>query len=281
MRGRRTGPASVSPGGCRMTWTEADRAKALASVEKMICRAVTSSGLPSQEWDDAISDVRMRLWEVSARFDPAGASKFSTWAHLACKRFVAAFRDDHFRAPLSRAASVDDLDARVPDPRSLIDPDDGDDLDDAAGPLAAAVRRQLFAGVLADLGPGHRRLIEMVAFDGLTVGQVADLIGQPVKSVKTNLLNAISRLAAAGHVPADLAKTFGLDAAALAARADTPRVKATAKARRALVAEELARGRTTKQIAADLGEPVTAVQRDAAAIRRAARTPDAGPVVAV
>ncbi|HMS96792.1 MAG TPA: hypothetical protein PKA03_16520, partial [Tabrizicola sp.] len=45
---------------------------------------------------------------------------------------------------------------------------------DTATELHDAVRRQLAAGILDQIGPGYRRLIERVVFEGLTSAQIAE-----------------------------------------------------------------------------------------------------------
>ena len=72
--------------------------------------------------------------------------------------------------------------------------------------LANAVRWKMAEGILCHLRPGHRRLVEQVAFEGLSPYEIATQTGVPVKAVRCNLKLAIRKLCRLGltsHVVTD------------------------------------------------------------------------------
>lgn len=259
--------------------SHAERAAMLAGVERLVRKRVAAFGVPARDRDDAAADITLKLWELTGRFVPGGKARWSTYAQCVADTMLKARRERDAAAPPVVNKPLDE--AMLPGPATAGDPDededeDDDDLGGHAGAVATAVRRQLAEPALACLTPGYRRLVEAVVFGGLTVDQFAEQHGQPVKVVKTNLGTALGKLALAGHVPANMAARLGVDLRALADRADGAAKKAKTAARRDLVAEELARGRTARQIAADLGEPVNTVQADARRIGRARQAGAAG-----
>jgi RNA polymerase sigma factor (sigma-70 family) len=247
--------------------SRAAREAMLAGVEKLILSRVCAFGVPAPDREDVVADIQCKLWELSERFDPDGSAKWSTFvatvAGTMCKAWLSD-RAEGVRAGVEAAGEIIDL--LTPGPASVAgsgDDGDEDDLAGHAGAVALAVRRQLAGPALAGLTPGVRRLVEQVVFDRLTVEQIAEQSGQPPRIVRTNLQAALGQLARAGRLPAALAARFGFDPDALAARVDKQAGAARTAARRELVAEALALGLTPTKIAAELGESVSAVTRDA------------------
>jgi RNA polymerase sigma factor (sigma-70 family) len=268
--------------------TEAERAKMLAGVEKLIHKRVIAFDIPRDDRDDAAAECQLRLWELSEEFDPTGKAKWSTFAQTVCDRVLLDFRDRSNRETRRGGVPTVSLDSlRVSGGRAFEiaandeetqgDDETGGD-DERTNALALAVRKMLASSALEALSPGYRRLVEQVVIGRLSVAQIAEQTGQPEKVIRVNLQAALGQLAKAGHVPAGPAAALGFDARRLAERA-TPGARAkNVTARRQLVAEALALGMDAKAIAAELGEPVGNIARDVKAVR--AEQPSA-PAVAV
>lgn len=73
--------------------SDQQRLKLIQSVEKMAYRQVTRSVIPKREWDDAVADCTLHLWQVSAKFDPTGPAKFSTLAHHVIRKVILRYLD--------------------------------------------------------------------------------------------------------------------------------------------------------------------------------------------
>jgi RNA polymerase sigma factor (sigma-70 family) len=186
-----------------------DRTMLIAGVDKLIKRTVRGSLVPRREWDDVCQDIRLELWKASARFDPARA-KFTTFSVTVARNFIRRrchqFHDANPAGvvphPLDPNGDGEDGWHRVPgsepDPLDAIiaaeEEATGDDLGAGVGDLLRAIRAQAFEERLSLLGPGKRRLVEMVVLDGLSPQQIADRLGHPLKVVRTNLLLAVRQL---------------------------------------------------------------------------------------
>ncbi len=219
--------------------TDAERADLLASVEGLIIAKVGAADFRRSERDDACQEIRLSVWRATATYDPARGAKptsyFGAVVETVIRRLRAVAADRAHALPTQHDDADNDM-GRLPDPRP------GDDA--AADPVDAALTGLIatgtavgYAAVLDGLPPGYRRLVGFVVLDKLTVGQIAARLSHPLKSVRANLRAAVERLAAAGHVPADVAASVGLDAAELARRGDPVAVAADREARRVLVAE--------------------------------------------
>lgn len=194
--------------------TDAERAAMLAGIERLIVKLVRESGCPKQDREDLEQECRLLAWELTARFDPARGCKFSSYAATAIVRMLAHRKTAETSRGEVSLENWDVIEARPePDPTAdATDPDD--DTGDEWTALHAAVRRALAAGVLDQLGDGLRRLVERVAFDGLTAAQIAEQTGHPLRVVKTNLKQALKKLAALGATQhavgdAEMAKVAG------------------------------------------------------------------------
>lgn len=147
----------------------------------------------------------------------------------------------------------------------------GDD-DEQVRELDRAVRRKLFQDTLAVLSNKQRRIIEAIAFEGLTLHQIAEQIGHPYKIVWLHCTIAVRTLAVAGKVSPELARVVGLDVKEMASRAPG-RIKAEdTKARRELVAEAMSIGWSVAKIAREIGYPLGTIAHDAATIRKRTAT---------
>jgi RNA polymerase sigma-70 factor, ECF subfamily len=129
------------------------------------------------EWEDAVQDVFIEIWKSAHRFDPKIASARAFVAIIARRRLI-----DRGRMAQARIRSVADVSAL-----GLAEPMEsgGPRLDDQA----VAVR-----GAMAELKPDQRELIELAFGQGWTHQQIAERLGQPLGTVKTNIRRGLLRL---------------------------------------------------------------------------------------
>lgn len=130
------------------------------------------------EWEDAVQDVFIEIWKSAHRFDPKIASARAFVAIIARRRLI-----DRGRMAQARIRSVADVSALgLAEPLEI---SGGPRLDDQA----AAVR-----GAMAELKPDQRELIELAFGQGWTHQQIAERLGQPLGTVKTNIRRGLLRL---------------------------------------------------------------------------------------
>lgn len=130
------------------------------------------------EWEDAVQDVFIEIWKSAHRFDPKIASARAFVAIIARRRLI-----DRGRMAQARIRSVADVSALgLAEPLEI---GGGPRLDDQA----AAVR-----GAMAELKPDQRELIELAFGQGWTHQQIAERLGQPLGTVKTNIRRGLLRL---------------------------------------------------------------------------------------
>jgi RNA polymerase sigma factor (sigma-70 family) len=222
-----------------------EREAMLASVQKLIRAEIARAGVPKRHREDCEQECALTLWPLTEKFDPTRGTKWSTYA-VGClrntlKNWMAKHRceDQGTVVSIGGARAFDDLWRDVePDSRTNDEPPEAEDGTDseAVGALANAVRRKLAASILDKLGAGWRRLVERVAFDGLSADQIAEQDGVPVKVVRCNLKNALRHLCKLGltsHVVSDQEV-----AAATAPQVPIDRQKANAAVRKQAAARQ-------------------------------------------
>lgn len=194
-------PDDCQPAPAAPPLTRAEREAMLAEADHIIKPFVLRSGVHKSQREDVMQDCRLAIWQVMDRFDPARGVAWTTFVGGVVKRTVMRSLCDPqsggAEGSSGRPCQLYDAAAEhVPDRDTEHEIDGDEERDETAvyGELSAAVRRQLAEPLLAKLTPGHRRLVEIVAFDGLTPDQAADQLGQPVKVVKVNLQNAVKKM---------------------------------------------------------------------------------------
>src|SRR5690349_6431268 len=121
--------------------------------------------------DEVLDDTMLVAWRKAHTFD--ATSRVSTWL------FAIAYRQ--------ALKALRRLDWSLPDP-----------VDEPAAPrdaepdreLAHAQLRERLEGVLAQLTPEHRAVIEMTYFHGYSCKEIAEVVGCPVATVKTRMFYA-------------------------------------------------------------------------------------------
>ena len=136
--------------------------------------------------EDVVAQVFAQLWRTAAGYDPARGS-VATWITMLTRsRALDLLRAQRRRTRLHERAAAGDADGvAVPLGGS------GEAPDAAAerGELARAVRASL-----AGLPEGQRRAIELAFFGGLSHGEVAATLGEPLGTVKTRIRTGMQRL---------------------------------------------------------------------------------------
>jgi RNA polymerase sigma-70 factor (ECF subfamily) len=123
---------------------------------------------------DCVQETFVSAWRSRDRFDPQRGSLASWLLGIARHRVY-----DSYRAQ-----------ARIPQPREL----GADDAGSAASGATELVERLLLADALATLGDRPRRVLELAFYGGLSQSEVAERMGLPLGTVKSDMRRALARL---------------------------------------------------------------------------------------
>jgi RNA polymerase sigma-70 factor (ECF subfamily) len=134
----------------------------------------------TNEAEDVTQDVFTQAWLQAARYDPDRASAAAWLLNIARTRAI-----DRHRANRTRERVVAD-DARVAAAPGL-DPDQEQR-------AIHAERARLVRTALGALGAPQREAIELAYFGGLTHGEIALRLGQPLGTIKTRIRSALLKL---------------------------------------------------------------------------------------
>jgi RNA polymerase sigma-70 factor, ECF subfamily len=141
-------------------------------VYRFALRLVRDQGLA----EDLISEVFLEVWRHAPKFQARSA--VSTWL-LAIARFKG------LSAMRKRG------DEQLDDETAAALADTADD------PEAAIGKKQqgaILRNCLARLSPDHREIIDLVYYQGMTIGAVAEVVGIPENTVKTRMFHARKHL---------------------------------------------------------------------------------------
>jgi RNA polymerase sigma-70 factor, ECF subfamily len=126
--------------------------------------------------EDLISEVFLEVWRHASTFQARSAA--STWL-LAIARFKA----------LSSLRKRGD--AQADEELVAAIPDTGDD------PEVTIRKKQqgdILRSCLARLSPDHRETVDLVYYQGMAIGEVAEIVGIPENTVKTRMFHARKQL---------------------------------------------------------------------------------------
>jgi RNA polymerase sigma-70 factor (ECF subfamily) len=131
--------------------------------------------------EDVTHDVFLRLWQQPALFDPARGNFVGWLLRVTRNRAI-----DVLRRQREGAGNGPDGDVAswMPDP--------------GPGPEDEAIdgmRQQTVHQALGTLSADHRQLLELAYFAGLSQSQIADHLGRPLGTVKSQIRAAMARLA--------------------------------------------------------------------------------------
>jgi RNA polymerase sigma-70 factor (ECF subfamily) len=126
--------------------------------------------------EDVTSEVFLEVWRHAAAF--AARSAASTWL-LSITRFKAlSMLRRRGEAPLEDAAAAAIADAA----------------DDPEVTVRKKERGEILRHCLTRLSPDHREIVDLVYYQGMTIGEVADIVGIPENTVKTRMFHARKQL---------------------------------------------------------------------------------------
>ena len=126
--------------------------------------------------EDVLHDVFLHVWQEAHRFDPARGSARAWLTTLVRFRSLELLR----RAARERTADT------VPEQQ--------DDEPDAHARLVASSEGRALYACLSQLDPAPRRAITLAFVEGRTHGEVAELLGMPLGTVKSTIRRGLMRL---------------------------------------------------------------------------------------
>jgi RNA polymerase sigma-70 factor (ECF subfamily) len=133
-------------------------------------------GSPS-EAEDVVQESFLALWKQSQRLEPSRGVR-SYLLSIVHNRAV-----DRVRRSVRRPETELDLDAPIPS-----------NTDDPADEVARNLEREEVRAALVALSPDQRQTVEMVYFQGLTIGETANRMHVPEGTVKSRLRLALGHL---------------------------------------------------------------------------------------
>src|SRR5215210_8230526 len=128
--------------------------------------------------EEATQDTFVTLWRRAATYDPERA-KVSTWLFVIAR---------------NRAIELIRSRTRVPEPHESIEI--VGEADDPADLVAIADEAERIARAIAELPESQLQAIRLAYFDGLSHGEIADRLGQPLGTVKSRIRLGLNRLRA-------------------------------------------------------------------------------------
>lgn len=145
-------------------------------VDRVVAHAATRCR-DADEVADLVSTVWLSVWRSAPTFDPRRGEVVPWIVGIASHRFVDLRRGER---------RVDALTEKLRGSRFL----DGDDVERIAEKVAAARAAGPSAEAVADLPPAQREAFELVAIDGLTAEQAAEVVGSTPTAVRMRLSRA-------------------------------------------------------------------------------------------
>jgi len=126
--------------------------------------------------EEATQDTFSTLWRRAATYDPERA-KVSTWLFVIAR---------------NRAIELIRSRTRVPEPHESVET--VGEADDPADLVAIADEAERIARAIAELPESQLQAIRLAYFDGLSHGEIADRLGQPLGTVKSRIRLGLDRL---------------------------------------------------------------------------------------
>jgi RNA polymerase sigma-70 factor (ECF subfamily) len=146
------------------------------AVYSLACRIVGSSA----DAEDVTQEVFTQAWKQAARYDEGRASAVAWLLNMTRTRAIDRIRANRTR--LKFAGEPARLDAV---------PDGGADAEQRAIDVQRASRVR---SALEGLASAQRQAIELAFFGGLTHGEIAERLGEPLGTVKTRIRTALTKL---------------------------------------------------------------------------------------
>jgi RNA polymerase sigma-70 factor, ECF subfamily len=132
--------------------------------------------------EEIMLDVFMRVWQKAGTYR-ADQAKVSTWlTHIARNHAIDVLR--------RRAARVDQFAVHWEDTTSHPESSAPDPQDS----VELSLRRERIYAALAQLPPDQKEALQLAYFGGYTQSQIAELLKQPLGTIKTRLRLALQKL---------------------------------------------------------------------------------------
>jgi RNA polymerase sigma-70 factor (ECF subfamily) len=136
--------------------------------------------------EDMVQEIFLRLWRRPESYT-ASRGRFSTWlTSVSRNRAVDEIRSRN-RRYRHETASPEQQERELPAPES----------EDPALSAELADQRRLILTALANLPDEQRQTIELAYFGGYTQQEIADILGQPLGTVKTRIRLGMQKLRSA------------------------------------------------------------------------------------
>ncbi|MBI4467835.1 MAG: sigma-70 family RNA polymerase sigma factor [Acidobacteria bacterium] len=133
---------------------------------------------PSAE--ETLLDVYMQIWKQASAFDPARGAPLAWIMVIARTRAIDRLRSRKVeRERIEPLESVDEANAPGPDPEES---------------AVLSERRRRIRHALEALTPEQREVIELAYFSGMSHGEIAERLAQPLGTVKTRIRLGMMRL---------------------------------------------------------------------------------------
>jgi len=123
--------------------------------------------------EDVTIDVYMQAFRQAPSYDAGRGSPLAWLLTLARSRAI-----DRLRADAKWRSSKAPLDTVESVPTTLADPEES---------TLTSESQRVVRGALAVLTPQQRRAIELAYFDGMSQSEIAEVLGQPLGTVKTRI----------------------------------------------------------------------------------------------
>lgn len=158
---------------------------ALGTLAYSLARAILHDPAESE---DAVADAFLQVWTTARSFDDTRASVVAWVSMIVRTRALDRLRARKRRtAAVEKAAGFDALGMALPIANPGPEPENAAEL---------AEVRQRVAGVLAELPPAQRRVIELAFFQGMSHSEIADALGEPLGTIKTRIRAGMEKLRA-------------------------------------------------------------------------------------
>lgn len=152
--------------------------------------------LPARaDLDDAVQEVFVELWKAAPKYDPAIASERAFVAVIARRRLIDRARRERARIASTVNASGVEFEpaGRRPGTRGS-DSFDGRATDHPGTPVERSEEAALAATAMRELSPEQQKALRLSLYEGLSHQEIADRLGVPLGTVKTNLRRGLIRI---------------------------------------------------------------------------------------
>lgn len=148
-----------------------------------LARAIVRDAADAEE---VVAEAFAQMWRTAASFDSSRGSVLAWVTTIVRTRAL-----DLIRAQRRRARVLDEAVLAAEDDGIAGAPSGGDTPD---RDVERAEARELVRRSLADLPPPQRRVLELAYFGGMSQSEIADLLKEPLGTVKTRMRAGLEKL---------------------------------------------------------------------------------------